>query len=104
MVRWMSAAVMATKRVWRAPASRPGKRANLARSFPARHVILVNLHELDRLCHGLLLVPQLEDRVAADHLLGLHERTVDHAELAVGDAHLRTQCARHQRAAIEHVA
>jgi hypothetical protein len=67
-------------------------------------VIPVNLHELDRLRDGLFLVPQLEDRVAADHLLGLHERTVDHAEPAVGDTHLRAQCARHQRAAIEHVA
>src|SRR3984893_9611868 len=83
---------------------RHGERANLARPFPARHVVLMELHELDRRGHGLLLVPQLEDRVAADHLLGLHERAIDDPELAVRDAHLGTHGDRHQPAAVEHAA
>jgi hypothetical protein len=64
-------------------ASRAGERAKLARSFPTRHEVLVELHELPRRRHGLLLARQLEDRAAADDLLGLHERAVEDAELAV---------------------
>src|SRR5256885_14129409 len=58
------------------------ERADLAAAFPARHVVDVQLHELLRQRHGLLLVAQLEDGVAADHFLGLHERPVDDAKLA----------------------
>src|SRR6202048_3192096 len=83
---------------------RHSERANLARPFPARHVLLMELHELDCRGHGLLLVPQLEDRVAADHLLRLHERAIDDPELSVGDAHLGTHGDRHQPAAVDHAA
>ena len=41
------------------PAADPaGERANLAGAFPARHEVLVELHELDRRRHGLLLVAE----------------------------------------------
>src|SRR5229473_112842 len=83
---------------------RHSERANLARAFPARHVVLMELHELDRRGHGLLLVPQLEDRVAADHLLRLHERAIDDPELSVRDAHLGTHGNRHQPAVVDHAA
>jgi len=78
--------------------------AKLAGPFPARHVIEVQLHEFLRHRHGLFLVAQLEDRVAADHLLGLDERAVDDTELAVGDAHLGAQRQRHQPAGIDQAA
>src|ERR1700720_3040158 len=76
------------------------ERADLARPFPARHMVLVQLHELDRRGHGLLLVPQLEDRVAADHLLGLHERAIDDTELPILDAHLRARGSWHEAAVV----
>src|SRR5260370_42328218 len=121
IVRWMSAAVMAADLTYSKLASGGGervdrvdltpslpvrrrKRANLARPFPARHVVLVELHELDCRGHGLFPVPQLEDRIAADDLLGLHERTVDNAGLAVRDAHLSAGPDRHQPAGVEHAA
>src|SRR3981081_2696635 len=114
----MSAAVMAAGWVYFTLASgmgagldltpafmgRHGERANLARPFPARHVVLMELHELDRGGHGLLLVPQLEDRVAADYLLRLHERAIDDPELSVRDPHLGTRGDRHQPAAVDHAA
>src|SRR5215475_3372242 len=61
----------------------------------------MKLHELPRHRHRLFLVAKLEDRVAADHLLGLDERPVDHAQLLVGDAHLRTGRNRQQAAVVE---
>src|ERR1700694_3262740 len=108
MVRWMAAAVMAAdgvlRRLLTRLGSRAGKRANLACPFPAWHQILVELHELDRRGHGLFLVPQFEDRVATDDLLGLHEWAVDDAKLAVRNAHLRARGNRHQPATVEHAA
>src|SRR5205823_5826429 len=116
MVRWMSAAVIAADWIYWTPASgvrahidlagavhaRCSKGTNLAGAVPARHVIEVQLHELPRRRHRLFLVAQFEDRVTADHFLGLDERPVDYAELAVGDAHLRTHRDRHQPAAVDH--
>src|SRR6267142_3557790 len=104
MVRLMSAAIIAADWIYREPASgarahidlartvdaRRRKGTNLAGAVPARHVIEVQLHEFPRRRDRLFLVAQLEDRIAADHFLGLDERPVDHGELAVGDAHLRT--------------
>src|SRR5258708_14261212 len=106
IARWASAAVMAADRVYRPLASRAtlGERANLARPFPAREEVLVQLHELPRRRHGLFLALQLEDRVAANDLLALHERAVDDAELPVRDAHLRTRGERHQPALADHPA
>src|SRR6185369_13381124 len=83
IARWASAAVMAADRVCRARGSRAGKRANLARPAPARHEILVKLHELGRHRHRFLFARQLEDRVTANDLLSLHERAVDDAELPI---------------------
>ena len=54
--------------------------------------------------HGLFLVAQFEDRIAADQLLGLDERAVDDAELAVRDPDLRAHRDRHQPATVEHPA
>src|SRR5260370_42525563 len=70
---------------------RHGERANLARPFPARHGVLMELHELDRRGHGLLLVSELEDSVAADHLLRLDERSIGDPERSDPDGHLATQ-------------
>src|SRR3954469_10169525 len=84
--------------------ARHRKRTDFAGAFPARHVFLVELHELDRRGHRLFLVAELEDGVAADHLLGLDERPVDNAELAVADAYLRAHGDRHQSAGIDHAA
>src|SRR5713101_7264218 len=83
---------------------RHGERANLARALPARHVVLMELHELDRRGHGLLLIPEFEDRVAADHLLRLHERAVDDRELAVNVRHLRPLVKRHLLAVVDDAA
>src|SRR5271166_1902795 len=57
-----------TERVRRTIASRASKPAKLARAFPAREEVLVELHELRRRRQGLFLARQLEDRVAADDL------------------------------------
>src|SRR4051794_25215657 len=65
--------------------ARRRKCPQLTRPFPARHMVEVQLHEFLGHRQGLLLVAQLEYRIAADHLLGLHERAVDDAELAIGD-------------------
>ena len=81
-----------------------GERAKLAHPLPAREEVLVELHELHRRGQGLLLVPQLEDRVAADHLLGLDERAVDDTELPVLDAHLRARGGWQEAAAVKHAA
>jgi len=70
--------------------------AKLANTLPARHEVLVQLHELLRRRQSFRFVAQLEDRVTADDLLGLHERTVDNAELAVRDAHLGAGSHGHQ--------
>src|SRR5215211_7686949 len=94
IMRWVSAAVIAADRACVAPGSCVGARvdlahaipmrhrigANLTGSFPTRHMLPVQLHELDRQCESLFLVPQLENRVAADHLLRLDERPIDDAE------------------------
>src|SRR6266436_2216982 len=48
IARWVSATVMAADIVGGTHASRAGKRAKLARPFPARHEVLVELHELRR--------------------------------------------------------
>src|SRR3982074_518543 len=100
MVRSTSAAVIAADWIYRKPASgvrahiglaraihaRRREGANLAGAIPAGHMLEVQLHEFPRRRHRFFLVAQLEDRVAADHFLGLDERPVDHAELAIGDA------------------
>src|SRR5271170_4865463 len=79
IARWASAAVMAADRACKALASRAprSKRAKLANPLPTRHEILMELHELPRRGQRLFLTRQLEDRVAADDLFGLHERAVD---------------------------
>src|SRR3979490_3373351 len=83
---------------------RHGERANLARPFPARHVVLMELHELDRGGHGLLLVPQLEDGGPPVSPLRPHEGAIDDPELSVRDPHLGTRGDRHQPAAVDHAA
>src|SRR5947209_7355295 len=93
---------MATDGLNGASASRAGEPAEFARSLPAGHEILVELHELRGHRDRFLLVAQLEDGIAADHLLGFDERTVDDAELPVPDAHLRTGSQRQQPAIVEH--
>src|ERR1700730_3091314 len=106
IARWASAAVMAADRLCRPFASRAaqGERAKLTNPFPAGEEVLVELHELLRRGQGLLLVPQLEDRVAADHFLGLDERAVDDTELPVLDAHLGARGVWHEAAVVEHAA
>src|ERR1700731_534165 len=106
IVRWASAAVLAAEPVCRTLASRAGwgKRAKFTRPFPPRHELLVELHELGRRRDGLFLALQLEDRVAANDLLGLYERAVEDAELPVRYAHLRAHGERRETAAVEHAA
>src|SRR5882757_228297 len=104
IARWTSATVMAADCTGGTPASRAGEGAKLARPFPTRHEVLVELHELLGGRQGLFLAWQLEDRVAANDLLGLHERAVDDAELPVDDPHLCARGERHQPAAVEHAA
>src|SRR5580704_17144134 len=110
IARWASAAVMAADRARRSAqeplASRAprSKRAKLANPFPARHEILVELHELLRRGQSLFLARQLEDRVAAVDLLRLHERAVDDAEPPVRYAHLRARGKGHQPAHVEQAA
>jgi len=82
IARWASAAVLSADGVKGTLASRAGERAKLARPFPTRHEVLVELHEFPRRRHGLLLARQLENCVAADDLLG-HERTIEDTELTV---------------------
>src|ERR1700716_2747330 len=81
---------------------RHGERANLARPFPARHVVLMALHELDRGGHGLLLVPQREDRGPAAYPLPVRDGAIDGLELPVGDPRLGTRGDGHQPAAVDH--
>ena len=81
-----------------------GESAHLAGAFPARHQVLVELHELLGRGERLFLAGQFENRIAADHFLGLDERAIDDAELAVVDAHLRAGGERHQPAIVEHAA
>src|SRR3984893_17690855 len=104
IARWASAAVMAADSVGGTLVSRAGKRANLARPFPARHEVLVELHELGRHRHGLLLARQLEDRVAANDFLGLYERAVEDAELPVNYPHSRPHGEGREPAVVEHAA
>src|SRR5712671_2071135 len=106
IARWASAAVMAADPLCRPLVSRArrGEGAQLASPFPAREQVLVELHELLHRRQRLLLARQLEDGVAADHLLGLNERTVDDAEQPVLDTDLRAGCGRHQAAGIEETA
>src|SRR5262245_22021110 len=90
IARWASASVKAAGGIWLVFASRgPGrKRTKLADPFPPRHEIFVELHELLGGGQGLFPARQVEDRIAADDLLGLHERAVGDAELPVRYAHL----------------
>jgi len=64
----------------------------------------VQLHELPRRGQGFFLARQLEDRVAADDLLGLDERSIEDAKLPARYAHLRAHRERHQPAIVEHAA
>src|SRR6266436_1923608 len=106
IARWVSAAVMAADRVRRPFPSRTtrGKRAKLADPFPTRHEILVELHELLRRGQGLFFARQLEDRIAADDFLGLHEWAVGDAELAARYAHLRACGHGHEPAMVKQAA
>src|SRR5260370_9326160 len=106
MARWVWAAVMAADRVRRPFPSRTtrGKRAKLADPFPTRHEILVELHELLRRRQRLFFARQLEDRVAADDFLGLHEWPVGDAELAARYAHLRACGHGHEPAMVNQAA
>src|SRR5688500_18762269 len=104
IARWASATVMAADDAGGTLASRACEGAKLACPFPTRHEVLVELHELPRGRHGFLLAGQLEDRIAANDLLGLHERAVDDAELPVDYPHLCARGERHQPAAVEHAA
>src|ERR1700736_291230 len=90
--------------LYRALASRAagGERAELARSLPARKEVLMKLHELDRRRHGLFLAVQLEYCVTTDDFLGFDEWTIENAELAVNDSHLRALGNRHQPTIVEH--
>src|SRR5689334_10375966 len=97
IVAWMSAAVIAADLISLGHESSAGghldlaaavgvhgrKGTDLTGAFPARHMVPVELHELYGRSHRLFLVAELEDRVAADHLLGLDEGPVDDVELAV---------------------
>src|ERR1700682_2751770 len=104
MVRLISTAVMTADRARGAFGSRASKPTKFAGPLPARHVVPVQLHEFLGGCQRLLLVAEFEDRVAANHLLGLHERALDAAELAVLDADLGAGRDGHQPAAVEHAA
>src|SRR5258708_5894463 len=106
IAQWVSAAVMAADRVRRPSPSRTtrGKRAKLADPFPTRHEILVELHELLRRRQRLFFARQLEDRVAADDFLGLHEWAVGDAELAARYAHLRACGHGHEPAMVKQAA
>src|ERR1700744_5949279 len=109
MVRWWSAAVIVAVYGRDGAASRSDFRihlaahfrawrhegANLAGALPARHVLLVESHELDGGCDRLFLVSQFEDRVAADPFLFLDDRAIEHAEPAIGDLDLRAPPERH---------
>src|SRR5262245_44833338 len=66
----------------------------------AEHV-RVDLHEALALLDGFLARARLEDREAADQLLRLAERPVDHAQLAAPDAHARSRGAGQQAAHLE---
>src|SRR5580704_5355795 len=81
-----------------------GEGANLAGPVPARHQILVELHELLHRSEGLVLAGQIENRIAPNHLFGLDERTVDDAQLAVHEADLRAGREWHQPATVDHTA
>src|SRR5262249_32755070 len=98
MAAWMSAAVVAADLAsatasgmqLRLPLAgtlhaRAHHGPQLAGAFPARHVIDMELHELPGHGERFSLVSELEDRVAADHFLGLHERAVGDTQLAVRD-------------------
>src|ERR1700722_1750706 len=89
---------------WRSLVSRTGKRTELARSFPAGHMVQMELHEFPGHRHRFFLVAELEDRITADDFLGFHEWAVDDTELVVLDTHLRTGLHRHQPAIVEHAA
>src|SRR5258707_9382329 len=106
IARWASAVVMAADRIWRAFASRAarGKRAKLTDPFPPRHEILVELHELLRRGQRLFFARQVEDRIAADDFLGLHERAVGDAQPPVRYAHLRARGQGHEPAMVKQAA
>src|SRR5580704_6510102 len=57
---------------------------NLRLAFPARPVFLVQFHKTHRAVDRLVLRFQFKLRVAADNLLGLRERPVDHGYLSTG--------------------
>src|SRR4051794_38446164 len=79
-------------------------RPQLASTFPARHVVEMELHELPGHGECLGLVAEFEDRVAADHFLGLDERAIGDAQLAVDDGDPRSLLQRHQPAHVDHPA
>src|SRR5260370_191145 len=81
-----------------------GKGAEFAGSFPARHVVFVKLHELNRRGQRLLLVAELEVGVAADHFFGFDEWAFHHAEFAVPDPPLPAPADPHQATALDHAA
>src|SRR5215475_9230961 len=121
--RWASAAVMATDQAivsaqvqarGSAPARTASSRLAVVRrpvhhlpkldfALPALPVLLVKVHEAGGPRERFLLRFHIEDGVAADHLLGLSERPIDHGHLAAaGEHHPRAGCARHQPAHIDH--
>src|SRR5271165_3800813 len=81
-----------------------GKSAKLANPLPAGHEILVELHELSCRGQSFLFARQLEDRIAADDLLRLHERAVNDTQASLGDTHLRACSKRHEAAMVEQAA
>src|ERR1700744_1905750 len=89
---------------WRCLVSRSGKRAELARSFPAGHMVQMELHEFPGHRHRLFLVAEFEDRITADDFLGFDEWAINDTKLVILDTHLGPGLPRHQPAIVEHPA
>src|ERR1700730_11348526 len=81
---------------------RPEHLANLSLALPTRPVFLVQLHKTHRALDRLLFRFQFKLRVAADNLLGLRERPVDHRYLPAGKPHAGSQRGRAKSAAPDH--
>src|SRR3954470_1278397 len=102
IVRLTSASVMATDCGDEAFASRASKRANLARPFPARHEVLVELHKFDGGRNSFFLVSQLKDGIATDDLLGLDKWAIHDAKLSIRYPNLCACGDGHPPATVEH--
>src|SRR3954462_5391156 len=73
-----------------------GDRTDLAFAVELRPVHAMQLHELARQFQRLVLRCDLDQRIAADDLLALGERTIRHAELATAGPHAERLARRRQ--------